>query len=52
MFTLHASLDNQTERVRLSTDSRYQLASEAVDERWIGEKPLAHGPEAKVGMIC
>lgn len=52
MFTLHASLDNRTNRVRLSTDSRYQLASEAVDERWIGEHPIAHGPEAKMGMIC
>jgi hypothetical protein len=52
MFTLHASLDNQTERIRLSTDSRYQLASEAVDERWVGENPIAHGPDAKIGMIC
>ncbi len=52
MFTLHASLDNRTNRVRLSTDSRYQLAGEAVDERWIGAMPIAHGPDAKVGMIC
>jgi hypothetical protein len=52
MFTLHASLDNCTDRVRLSTDSRYQLASEAVDERWIGENPIAHGPDAKKGLIC
>ena len=52
MFTLHASLDNCTHRVRLSTDSRYQLASEAVDERWIGENPVAHGPDAKIGLIC
>jgi hypothetical protein len=36
MFTLHCSLDNQSRRIRLSTDSRYQLASEPVDERWIG----------------
>ncbi|HYI23868.1 MAG TPA: phytanoyl-CoA dioxygenase family protein [Thermomicrobiales bacterium] len=53
MFTLHASLDNQTERhLRLSSDTRYQLMSEPVDERWIGEDPIAHGPEAKVGIIC
>lgn len=52
MFTLHASLDNCTNQVRLSTDSRYQLASEAVDERWIGENPIAHGPDAKIGLIC
>lgn len=37
MYTLHASLDNQSDRVRLSSDSRYQLASEPVDERWVGE---------------
>ncbi|HXF62593.1 MAG TPA: phytanoyl-CoA dioxygenase family protein [Caldilineaceae bacterium] len=52
MFTLHGSLDNRTNRIRLSTDSRYQLAGEAVDERWVGEHPIAHGPEAKIGMIC
>jgi len=52
MFTLHASSDNQTDRFRLSTDTRYQLASEPADERWIGEDPIAHGVEAKIGMIC
>lgn len=39
MFTLHCSLDNTSNRLRLSTDSRYQLASEPVDERWMeGER--------------
>ncbi len=52
MYTMHASMDNHTNRVRLSTDTRYQLASEPVDERWIGEKPIAHGPKAKKGIIC
>ena len=52
MYTMHASMDNHTNRLRLSTDTRYQLASEPVDERWIGEEPIAHGPEAKKGMIC
>lgn len=53
IYTLHASLDNQSEdRLRLSTDTRYQLASEPVDERWIGENPIGHGPEAKKGIIC
>jgi len=42
MFTLHCSLDNTSHRLRLSTDSRYQLASEPVDERWIGEDPIGH----------
>ena len=52
MYTVHASLDNHSNRIRLSSDSRYQLASEPADERWIGENPIAHGPEAKRGMIC
>jgi len=52
MATIHASLDNQTNRYRLSSDSRYQLASEPVDDRWIGEKPKAHGVAGKRGKIC
>ncbi|MEM7533492.1 MAG: phytanoyl-CoA dioxygenase family protein [Chloroflexota bacterium] len=52
MYTMHASMDNQTDRLRLSTDTRYQLASEPIDERWIGEEPIAHGLGAKKGMIC
>ena len=52
IFTLHTSTNNTTNKIRLSTDSRYQLASEPVDNRWIGENPIAHGPEAKQGMIC
>ncbi|MBI4624697.1 MAG: phytanoyl-CoA dioxygenase family protein, partial [Verrucomicrobia bacterium] len=50
--TVHASLDNHSDRYRLSADSRYQLASEPVDERWIGENPIAHGPAGKKGKIC
>ena len=52
MYLLHASSDNQTDRIRLSSDSRYQLASEPVDERWIGDDPPAHGIRAKRGMVC
>ncbi|MEM7134775.1 MAG: phytanoyl-CoA dioxygenase family protein [Chloroflexota bacterium] len=52
MYTMHASMDNQTNHIRISTDTRYQLASEPVDERWIGENPIAHGLESKIGMIC
>ena len=37
MFTAHASLANQTGRYRLSMDSRYQLASEPIDDRWMGD---------------
>lgn len=42
MYTMHGSLTNQTNRYRLSTDTRYQLKSEPVDERWIGKKPKGH----------
>jgi hypothetical protein len=52
MYTLHASTDNRTNRIRLSSDSRYQLASEPVDERWIGDDPPLHGIRAKRGMVC
>lgn len=52
MATIHASLDNHSNRVRLSSDSRYQLASEPVDERWVGAQPVGHGPAGKRGKIC
>nr|WP_238342414.1 phytanoyl-CoA dioxygenase family protein [Actinopolymorpha rutila] len=52
IYLVHASLDNRSNRIRLSSDSRYQLASEPVDERWIGEAPVGHGPQAKRGLIC
>ena len=32
MFTIHASIDNISNNIRISTDSRYQLASEPVDD--------------------
>ena len=52
IFTVHGSLDNQSNTVRLSSDSRYQLASEPLDERWIGEHPPAHGGNMVRGLIC
>ena len=52
MYTMHASLDNQTGRFRLSSDSRYQPASEPADERWIGAEPIGHGREGKRPLIC
>ena len=39
MFFLHGSLDNVSDRYRISTDTRYQLASEPVDERHMGPHP-------------
>lgn len=52
MQTIHGSLDNGSNQIRLSSDSRYQLASESADERWIGDSPIAHGPKAKRNLIC
>jgi ectoine hydroxylase-related dioxygenase (phytanoyl-CoA dioxygenase family) len=52
-YLVHAGTDNRSgNRIRLSTDSRYQLASEPADERWMGPNPPAHGPEGKRGKIC
>lgn len=52
MGMVHSSLDNQTDHIRLSSDTRYQLASEPFDERWIGENPIAHSVAGKRGRIC
>jgi len=43
MFLMHASLTNSTNKYRMSCDTRYQLASEPVDDRWAGERPKMHG---------
>ncbi|MBP1990548.1 phytanoyl-CoA dioxygenase family protein [Paenibacillus eucommiae] len=42
MYMMHSSLNNTTDFYRISSDTRYQLASEPVDERWIGAKPKGH----------
>jgi ectoine hydroxylase-related dioxygenase (phytanoyl-CoA dioxygenase family) len=52
MTMIHGSLDNQTDRIRLSSDTRYQRASEPADERWIGPKPIGHSAAGKRGRIC
>ena len=53
MFMVHASLDNRSgNRLRISSDTRYQRASEPIDERWVGVNPPAHGPNGKRGLIC
>ena len=45
MRTIHASTTNVTDRFRLTSDTRYQLASDPIDERWIskaGKPPIGH----------
>jgi hypothetical protein len=52
IYTIHGSLDNHSKHIRLSSDSRYQLASEPVDQRWMGENPAGHGVAGKRGRVC
>jgi hypothetical protein len=52
MTLVHGSLDNQTDRFRISTDTRYQLAAEVIDERWVGEKPPGHTTAQRRGRVC
>ncbi len=52
MPTVHASLDNHSDRIRLSSDSRYQSADEPADERWVGEKPIGHSLAGQRGRVC
>jgi hypothetical protein len=49
---VHGSLDNQTDRYRLSSDSRYQSAIEPFDERFVGNGPFGHVGKAKRGRVC
>jgi hypothetical protein len=52
MYLVHGALDNRCSRFRISADSRYQLASEPIDERWVGKDPPGHGAAGKRGRIC
>jgi hypothetical protein len=52
MYTVHASLDNTSDRVRMSSDSRYQPASKPADERWVGTNPVGHSLAGKRGKVC
>ena len=52
MYLVHGSIDNGSNRFRLSSDARYQLASDPIDERWIGQNPIGHSAAGKRGRIC
>ncbi len=52
MDLVHGGLDNKSRQLRISSDSRYQLASEPADERWIGDNPPGHSSAGKRGRIC
>jgi len=52
MTTVHASLDNQTDAYRVSTDTRYQLASEPIDPRWVGPDTAEFAEKNRLDQIC
>lgn len=52
MTLVHASLDNQTASYRISTDTRYQLASEPIDERWVGPDTQEWAERNRKNRIC
>ncbi len=52
MTLVHGGLDNQTDRFRFSSDTRYQRASQPIDERWVGENPPANTLAGKRGRVC
>lgn len=52
MTLVHGGLDNQTDRMRLSSDTRYQRASQPIDERWVGANPIANTRAGKRGRVC
>jgi hypothetical protein len=41
-YLLHGSLSNQTDRFRISVDTRYQSIEDPVDGRWVGADPVGH----------
>lgn len=38
-YLMHAPLTNTTDRIRMSSDTRYQRASEPQDQRHMGDTP-------------
>jgi hypothetical protein len=52
MHTIHASLDNQSNRIRLSADFRYQPADEPMDERFSVTNAVPYARQFKKGRIC
>jgi hypothetical protein len=52
MTLVHGSLDNQTDRFRISTDTRYQLSAEPIDSRWVGDTPPGHAVSQRQGRVC
>lgn len=60
IYTMHSSTDNNGTEERLSTDTRYQLANEPFDSRWMGAEakrnvnPHSYAASAlsQIGVRC
>ncbi len=52
MTVIHGSLDNHTNAYRISTDTRYQLASDPIDPRWVGPDTTEYAEKNRRGEIC
>ncbi|MDD5262997.1 MAG: phytanoyl-CoA dioxygenase family protein [Methylacidiphilales bacterium] len=52
MKLVHASLDNQSNCIRLSTDTRYQLATQEIDPRWVGPDTVEYAAKNRIGLVC
>ena len=58
MYTLHTSTRNMSDQWRISCDIRFQPEVDSVDDRWVGENPVAHSiqdqrsEERRVGKEC
>lgn len=42
IYLMHGSIRNQSDSVRFTVDTRFQPKSHSIDERWVGENPIAH----------
>ena len=42
IYTFHGSLRNNSDILRFTCDVRFQPESDSIDNRWIGENPIAH----------
>lgn len=51
MYTMHASTVNTSPYMRISCDTRYQLASEPADQRWVGKNPIYRDATENVRSI-
>ncbi len=52
IHVVHGSLDNQSDKIRLSSDARYQREDDPIDDRFVGAAPFGHIGSAKRGRIC